>query len=136
MLRHKVAFFFATISTVVACSPREHGGRPPENQGGQALCSSTDQYGKASYYSDRLAGHATASGAPYEPHAFTAAHRTLRFGTVVEVVRLDSGARVRVRINDRGPFKAGRVIDLSSRAADVLRMKRAGVVDVCVRSGL
>jgi rare lipoprotein A len=54
---------------------------------------------------------------------------------MVEVVRLDSGLRVRVRINDRGPFKAGRVIDLSSRAADVLHMKRAGVVDVCVRRG-
>lgn len=99
---------------------------------GPSICSPTDERGRASYYSDRLAGHATASGALYEPNALTAAHRRLKFGTVIDVLRLDTGARVRVTINDRGPFKAGRVVDLSSAAADVLEMKRAGIVDVCI----
>jgi rare lipoprotein A len=117
---------------VAACSPRESWRSP--RSGAEVLCSPTDEHGKASYYSDRLTGRRTASGDRYDPRALTAAHRTLRFGTVVEVVRLASGARVRVRVNDRGPFKAGRVIDLSSRAADVLGMKRAGVVDVCVHA--
>jgi peptidoglycan lytic transglycosylase len=85
--------------------------------------------GAASYYADSLAGNATASGEPYDPRALTAAHRTLPFGTVVDVVRED-GRAVRVRINDRGPFAKGRVIDLSRTAAEQLGMLRAGVVPV------
>jgi rare lipoprotein A len=88
--------------------------------------------GGASYYSDRLAGRPTASGEPYEPAAYTAAHRTLPFGTVVEVVRSD-GRRVEVKINDRGPHRRGRIIDLSRRAAESLGMIRDGVVEVTVR---
>lgn len=88
------------------------------------------QSGRASYYSDKLAGRKTANGERYDPRALTAAHRTLPFGTVV-VVRRSDGRSVRVRINDRGPFgDNGRVIDLSRRAAEELGMMRAGVVDV------
>jgi rare lipoprotein A len=91
------------------------------------------QEGYASYYSDRLAGRSTASGEPYRPERFTAAHRTLPFGTVVRVQRRDSPAEVVVRINDRGPFAgAQRVIDLSRAAAERLGMIRAGVVPVRV----
>jgi rare lipoprotein A len=87
------------------------------------------QTGRASYYSDKLAGRKTANGERYDPRQLTAAHRTLAFGTVVEVSRAD-GRSVRVRINDRGPFTGGRVIDLSRRAAEELGMVRSGVVDV------
>jgi rare lipoprotein A len=87
------------------------------------------EVGQASYYADSLAGNATASGEPYAPAALTAAHRKLPFGTVVDVVR-DDGRAVRVRINDRGPFVSGRVIDLSRAAAEQLGMMRAGVVPV------
>jgi len=87
--------------------------------------------GGASYYSDRLAGHRTASGERYDPRALTAAHRTLPFGTEVRVVRDDDGRGVVVRINDRGPFgDEGRIIDLSRAAAERLGMLRAGVVTV------
>jgi rare lipoprotein A len=90
-----------------------------------------DQVGRASYYADSLAGNATASGERYEPMGLTAAHRELPFGTVVDVRRRDTGAMVRVRINDRGPFAGnGRIIDLSRRAAEALDMLRAGVIDV------
>lgn len=92
------------------------------------------QSGYASYYSDRLAGRSTASGEPYDPRAMTAAHRTLPMGTRVEVRRVDSGAAVVVRVNDRGPYAGERrVIDLSRAAAESLRMIRAGVVPVEVR---
>jgi rare lipoprotein A len=87
--------------------------------------------GRASYYSDRLAGRPTASGEPYNPRELTAAHRTLPFGSIVDVVRPD-GRTVRVRINDRGPFKKGRVIDLSRRAAEAIGLVREGVADVTV----
>jgi rare lipoprotein A len=86
--------------------------------------------GEASYYSDKLAGRSTASGEPYDPRAFTAAHRSLPFGTVVRVVRSEPPGVVYVRINDRGPFRRGRVLDLSRAAAESLEMMRAGVIPV------
>ncbi|MBN1770185.1 MAG: septal ring lytic transglycosylase RlpA family protein [Deltaproteobacteria bacterium] len=90
-----------------------------------------EQEGKATYYSDSLAGNSTASGEPYDPRALTAAHRTLPFGTRVRVTRLDNDLSVEVRINDRGPFgRRDRIIDLSRAAAEQLEMIRAGVVRV------
>jgi rare lipoprotein A len=92
-----------------------------------------EQRGKATYYADSLAGRRTASGERYDPKAFTAAHRSLPFGTVVRVVRVDDGREVTVRINDRGPFAGEeRVIDLSRAAAERIGMLRAGVVPVRV----
>lgn len=89
------------------------------------------QEGRASYYSDTLAGNPTASGEPYDPAALTAAHRTLPFGTRVRVTRLDDERSVEVRINDRGPFgRRDRIIDLSRAAAERLGMIRAGVIRV------
>ena len=88
--------------------------------------------GKASYYSDKLAGRPTANGEPYDPRALTAAHRTLPFGTKVDVARPD-GRHVTVRINDRGPHKRGRVIDLSRRAAEEIGLVKEGVGEVALR---
>ncbi len=86
--------------------------------------------GVASYYGDSFAGRPTASGEPYDPMAFTAAHRAYPFGSVVRVVREDSGQITYVRINDRGPFVRGRVIDVSRAAAQAIGMLRAGIVRV------
>lgn len=89
------------------------------------------QVGSASYYSDALEGHRTASGTPYEPQAFTAAHRKLPFGSVLRVKRKSGGQVVYVRVNDRGPYGGrGRILDLSRAAAEQLGMLRAGVVEV------
>lgn len=90
------------------------------------------QWGRASFYTDRLTGRPTATGEPYDPAAFTAAHRTLPLGSYVDVARAD-GRHVVVRINDRGPYAGGRVIDLSRRAAWELGMIREGVVEVALR---
>lgn len=86
--------------------------------------------GKASWYGPGFRGKPTASGVPFRPWKRTAAHRTLPFGTVVRVTRLDTGERVRVVINDRGPYAKGRVIDLSKKAARRLDMLDAGVATV------
>lgn len=87
--------------------------------------------GEASYYSDSLAGRSTASGEPYDPTRFTAAHRKLPFGTVLRVVRVDDGRSVYVKVNDRGPFgKRNRILDLSRSAAETLGMMRAGVTQI------
>jgi rare lipoprotein A len=87
--------------------------------------------GEASYYSDGLAGHPTASGEPYRPLAFTAAHRRLPLGTVLRITGSRSGRVVYVRVNDRGPYGSKRrILDLSRAAAEELGMLRAGVLEV------
>ncbi|MBN1761145.1 MAG: septal ring lytic transglycosylase RlpA family protein [Chitinispirillaceae bacterium] len=88
------------------------------------------QTGKATYYGNKFHGRKTASGERYDRNEFTAAHRTLPFGTRVKVTRLSNGKTVSVRINDRGPLKRGRVIDLSRAAAEEIGMIVEGVVDV------
>lgn len=89
--------------------------------------------GEASYYSDALAGHRTASGEAYRPLGFTAAHRRLPLGTVLRVTRSDGGRAVYVRINDRGPYASKRrILDLSRAAFEVLGRLRAGVLAVRV----
>ncbi len=86
--------------------------------------------GIASWYGDPYHGRRTASGEVYDMHAMTAAHKSLPFGTVVNVDRRDTGAEVTVRINDRGPFIAGRIIDLSYAAARVIGLDIDGVAPV------
>ena len=88
------------------------------------------EVGKASYYGREFHGKATASGEKFNMHALTAAHKTLPFGTVVRVTHRGNKKSVVVRINDRGPFVAGRVIDLSYAAAKRIDLLAAGVADV------
>jgi rare lipoprotein A len=86
--------------------------------------------GKASWYGKEQHGHATASGERFNMYEMTAAHRTLRMGTRVRVINLRNGRNVIVRINDRGPYGRGRVIDVSYAAARELGMLNSGVVPV------
>jgi rare lipoprotein A len=90
--------------------------------------------GYASWYGAALAGRRTASGERFDPRKMTAAHRTLPFGTWVEVRRVDAADAVRVRITDRGPFgHEDRIIDLSRAAAQRLGMLKVGLVRVELR---
>jgi rare lipoprotein A len=93
-------------------------------------CASGTGDGLASYYGAKYQGRKTANGETFDTARLTAAHRTLPFGTRVRVTNVDNGRSVVVRINDRGPFVTGRVIDLSPAAAKQLDMLRAGVVRV------
>jgi rare lipoprotein A len=87
--------------------------------------------GEAAYYSDELTGRPTASGEPYDPKKFTAAHRTLPLGTILRVVREDDQRTVYVRVNDRGPYgKKSRIVDLSRAAANHLGTLQMGVAKV------
>lgn len=94
------------------------------------LSSSFYQIGKASYYSNKFNGRKTASGEIYNSKLYTAAHRSLPFGTKVKVTNLKNGKFVIVKINDRGALRGGRVIDVSRAAAKKLGMIREGVVRV------
>ncbi|GAA0276454.1 hypothetical protein GCM10009127_16440 [Alteraurantiacibacter aestuarii] len=82
--------------------------------------------GVASYYGRRFAGRPTASGEAFDPQDLTAAHRSLPFGSRVRVTNPHNGRSVVVRINDRGPFVAGRLIDVSRIAAEQLGMIQSG----------
>ncbi|WP_137752276.1 septal ring lytic transglycosylase RlpA family protein [Sphingopyxis sp. L1A2A] len=86
--------------------------------------------GMASYYGRELAGNRTASGERFDPGQLTAAHRTLPFGSMVRVTNTANGDSVIVRINDRGPFAHGRVIDISHAAAREIGMHRSGTARV------
>ncbi|HEV7314627.1 septal ring lytic transglycosylase RlpA family protein [Sphingopyxis sp.] len=86
--------------------------------------------GMASYYGNELAGNRTASGERFDPGQLTAAHRSLPFGSMVRVTNTSNGDSVIVRINDRGPFAHGRVIDVSQAAAREIGMHRSGTARV------
>ena len=86
--------------------------------------------GMASYYGNELAGNRTASGERFDPRGLTAAHRSLPFGSMVRVTNVSNGDSVIVRINDRGPFSRGRVIDISHAAAKEIGMHRSGTARV------
>ncbi len=89
--------------------------------------------GVASWYGDPYHGRQTASGEIYDMYEMTAAHKTLAFGSVVKVNRRDTGADVTVRINDRGPFIEGRIIDLSFAAAKKIDLDVDGVAPVKIK---
>jgi rare lipoprotein A len=88
------------------------------------------ELGRATWYD--MVGSPTASGEVLDARTATAAHRSLPLASYAKVTNLDNGRSVIVKINDRGPYTRGRIIDLSPRAADVLEMKHAGVVAVAV----
>ena len=121
-----VAMLLLVVS--VGCSsPRvQSRGVQPQNPS----VSGKAEVGTASYYADKYHGKKTASGERYNMHEMTAAHRTLPFGSKVRVTNLNNSKSVVVRVNDRGPFVKGRLIDLSLAAARKLDMIRSGVARV------
>ena len=109
---------------VPACSSR------PAVRGAGDLAGDGVERGLASWYGADFAGLPTASGEIFEPGRISAAHRALPLGTVVDVTNEKNGRTVRVRINDRGPFIAGRIVDLSKAAAEEIDSVVDGVVPV------
>lgn len=108
-------------------------GKPrpaPQSPAKQKPSSQKVQVGEASWYGRDFHGRRTASGEKYDMHALTAAHPSLPFGSIVRVRHVSNGKTVKVRINDRGPFKKGRIIDLSYAAANKIAMVQEGVAKV------
>ena len=118
----------AVAVTVVAFALACATTTPPPEKQPEAL------HGVASWYGEEFAGRTTANGEIFDPLQFTAAHRTLPFGTVVDVTNPKTGQSVRVRVNDRGPYIGGRVIDLSYAAAQRIGLIEPGIgeVDIAV----
>jgi rare lipoprotein A len=91
------------------------------------------EIGKASWYGPGFQGNKTANGEIFNPNKLTAAHRRLPLGTKAEVTNLENGRKVRVRINDRGPYVKNRLIDLSRAAAKKLDMQKDGIARVEIK---
>lgn len=127
-MRRTAVLFLPALLFIAGCgsgSPRFTSKDRPD-PASREPSSSSQLEGVASYYADDFNGRKTASGEPYDMNDLTAAHRTLPFGTKVKVTNLDTGRSVVVRINDRGPFKDDRVIDLSLGAAKQLGLIALG----------
>jgi len=119
MLRRRLTYaVLVLLIGASACSPAPRPAPPPPASGGQIVV--------ASWYGANLDGRRTASGERFDADGFTAAHRSLPLGTRARVTNLANGRSVVVRINDRGPFVRGRVIDLSYGAARALGMQGCG----------
>lgn len=108
---------------LAACSSQPEAGKGGNWRG-------YSQTGLASYYADRYHNKRTASGEPYKNNANTAAHMTLPFGSMVRVTNVANGKSVVVKVNDRGNFPGGRVIDLSKAAFSSIGNTRSGLIKV------
>ena len=117
----------AALLVVAGCG---NGPRAPGPTGYYQAPHGRFEAGKATWYGGKHHGGPTASGETFDQFAFTAAHKTLPFDTMVRVVSHANGRKVVVRINDRGPYGKGRIIDVSFAAARALGMVDAGVVPV------
>lgn len=119
-MRTRCFFAFVILGLLTGCATTS-----------QSYYDGETQNGLASWYGSEFQGRTTADGETFDMHQFTAAHRHLPFGTVVRVTNRTNGLSVEVRINDRGPYDDDdRIIDLSSAAADVLQMKKTGIIAV------
>jgi len=124
----------AFLLLLIAWGLSSCAGRPPKYAASPAdYPVGYVERGYASWYGPGFHGNKTASGEVYDSHQLTAAHRTLPLGSVVQVRSLTNGRRVTVRINDRGPFVKGRIIDLSFAAAQALAMAGPGTDQVELR---
>ena len=128
-LRSIVTVLFAS-ALLAACASPQPPSRPPAIASTPGEQPSFIQEGIASWYGDNHHGKTTANGEAFDMNAMTAAHRSLPFGTVVRVTNLTSKRSVKVRINDRGPYANGRIIDLSAQAARQLGITDHGVAPV------
>ncbi len=130
-----MSFFAFTTLLISSCIPYKdisNVGLSKRESNNLPVRQSTDtvQYGKASWYGDKEHGNKTANGETFNRYSLTAAHKEIPFQSVVMVTNLENGKKVKVRINDRGPFVRGRVIDLSYAAAKKIGLIKSGVAEV------
>ena len=123
----------ANGSSVATTKGRYKVGRPYQIKGTWYYPAENFKYvetGISSWYGPKFHGRKTANGETYNMNDLTAAHRTLPLPSMVRVINLNNGRSLKLRINDRGPFARGRIIDVSRRAAQLLGFQRAGTAKV------
>jgi len=110
------------------------GQQKPQELGSSTAKPAHKEVGEASWYGPGFHGKETANGETFDPKEMTAAHPSLPMGSIAKVTNLENGKKVDVKINDRGPFKGNRSIDLSSAAANKIDMKKGGTTQVKIES--
>lgn len=134
---HASALHKRSLKESVAAEAQEKSLRQTKTTSGKTGSDDVNvnvSVGKASYYGNRFHGKKTADGGKFDKMDFTAAHRTLPFGTLVKVTNLKNGKKVVVKINDRGPYNRSRIIDLSKAAAMKLGIVNSGIGKVRIES--
>ncbi|HPI21501.1 MAG TPA: septal ring lytic transglycosylase RlpA family protein [Candidatus Kapabacteria bacterium] len=129
-MKIKLLFLFIIILIIQSCSGAKRFSSASQSEGKTSYQSGDVFRGLASFYSDEFEGRQTANGEIYNKNKFTAAHKTISFGTKIKIRNLQNNLTTIVVINDRGPFVQGRVIDLSRAAAEQIGMIQQGVVEV------
>jgi len=130
-MNNRIILLLFIIPVLFSCAKKSvESGAPPESGG--FVGEGYTQIGIASWYGIEEHNRHAANGERFSKYAYTAAHKSLPMGTVVRVTNLENGRDVLVKINDRGPFVRGRIIDLSYAAAKSVGMLRAGTVKVKV----
>lgn len=127
LLRPFVAALALGAGLVAGCAGHRGAPPPPAPPAPEAA-----QVGAASWLDDSFAGRRTASGRRFDPTRMVAAHRTLPFGTRIRVTNLENGRHAVLTVVDRGPFRKGRIVDVSPRAARTLGFLHAGIARVRV----
>ncbi len=115
-LKMSAVVLISILSMACTCLPK----------GNADMDAGMKEQGIASWYGKEFEGYVTASGEVYDQYQLTGAHRTLPLGTIIRVTNIENGHHVKVRINDRGPYVGGRIVDLSRAAAGKLGMEREG----------
>lgn len=125
--------FILNLIFLYSCSPSARFSSQNNNSPNEGYGDSDLIVGEASYYAEKFHGRTTANGEIFDMYKLTAAHRSLPFNSIIEVTNQLNGRSVIVRVNDRGPFKKGRILDLSYAAAKSLDMISTGVASVEIK---
>ncbi|MFS1440167.1 septal ring lytic transglycosylase RlpA family protein [Shewanella sp. 10N.286.48.A6] len=126
MIKFKLMFSVLLLAMATGCSSRV----PIDSAKTTQYSTSHVLAGQASWYGSKFHGRLTASGEKYNMRAYTAAHKALPFGTIVRVTNTGNNKSIDVKINDRGPFVKGRVIDLSQKAFQQIASSDQGIVAI------
>jgi rare lipoprotein A len=132
-MKRRLTFVLAIVLLSAGCAKKKHAAAPPAPPPAAMPHVGDEEVGIASWYGHPYHGRPSSSGEIYDMEKLTAAHRTLPFGTMVEVLNLANDRTVEVRINDRGPFVESRIIDLSHAAARKINMIGPGTAKVRLR---
>lgn len=136
-MKFKVKIVFLSLLLLVSFSScTSLFGKKKDTSSTSAKAGEYSETGIASYYGNKYEGKPTASGEKFKQSLLTAAHRTLPFGTMVTVTNLKNEKKIRVRINDRGPYKKERIIDVTRKGAEMLDFVHDGLTEVKIEYDL
>lgn len=132
-MKNYTLLFFLFGFLLSSCSANVHYRKQVKDSSSTSFFEGQVLVGESSYYGPKFHGRKTANGETFDMYKLTAAHRTMPFGTIIQVTNLANRKSVKVRVNDRGPFAKNRILDLSYGAAKRIGLDISGVAKVQIR---